>query len=273
MTASRPATRLVLRRAGDDERGAGAHDDGRQRAGQQRGTAHHAGRQPVPADDGVLVGEERDLRVAGAEQPRGQPGEPVEGGVAVDLEQQPAGGGDAVRIVQDVRLRRARTGHRRHVLPLRADRAAPARRRVPSMLSCGRRVPATICSSRARQRPARRRVAGAPRPGVSAARRGSSEGRPRADVLSMLRHADAGTAGLPSAARRPRRADAGLPADRRPRRRDGRRLRGAGPVPRHRRARRVVRRRGRGRRWPPSWRRSPSTRRWPPSPTCPPTRS
>ena len=54
----------------------------------------------MAADDGVLVGEEGDLGVPGAEQPGGQPGEPVEGGRAGDLDEQPAGGGDAVRVVQ-----------------------------------------------------------------------------------------------------------------------------------------------------------------------------
>ena len=64
--------------------------------------------------------------MAGAEQPGGQPGEPVEGGVAGDLEQQPAGGRDAVRVVQGVGLRGRGQGHDGHRTPLSASAAAAA---------------------------------------------------------------------------------------------------------------------------------------------------
>ena len=131
---------LVLGRAsGTTSGGAAADDDRRQRPGQQGRAADHARRQAVPADDGVLVGEQRDLGVAGAEQPRGQAGEPVERGVAVHLDEQPAGGRDPVRIVQDVGLRRVRDDlWMAHGFPFRRSSCSSTLPPPPFMLSCGR---------------------------------------------------------------------------------------------------------------------------------------
>ena len=87
------------------------------------------GGQAVAADDGVLVGEQRDLGVAGADQPGGEAGEPVERGGPVHLDDQPAGGRDAVRVAQRVGV--AGTGGRLDVdtrAPFLAPTARPAGR-------------------------------------------------------------------------------------------------------------------------------------------------
>jgi hypothetical protein len=105
---------LVLVRGRDVERGALADHDRRQRAGQEGGSADDAGRQSVPTDDDVVVGEQRDLRVAGAEQAGGERGQPVEGCRAGYLYQEPAGGGDPLGVVQRVDVRphgRVQRGH------------------------------------------------------------------------------------------------------------------------------------------------------------------
>ena len=107
----------VLARRRDREGPSLADGDGGEGAGQQRGTAHDARREPVSADDGVLVGEDRDLRVPHAEQARGQGGEAVVGGRAGHLHEQAAGGGDAVRILEGVDLGHAGSVRGGHATP------------------------------------------------------------------------------------------------------------------------------------------------------------
>jgi hypothetical protein len=92
-----------------------AHHHGRERTGEQRRAADDARRQAMAADDGVLVGEEGDLGVAGAHEPGGQTGEPVVGRVPGDLGEQPAGRGRAHRIGQRVGVLGGRG--RRHATP------------------------------------------------------------------------------------------------------------------------------------------------------------
>ena len=102
------------------------------------------GGQPVPADDGVLVGEQRDLGVPDVEQPGGQPGQPVVRGGPGHLDDQAAGGGDPVRIAQRVGL------------GPRSASGELATRRPPSLVTrAGRRTAGTMLT-----RPHRTRMTG-----------------------------------------------------------------------------------------------------------------
>ena len=231
---------VVLARVGEAERGAVADDDGRERAGQQGGPTDHPRRQAEPADDGVLVGEQRDLGVAGIEDPGGQRGEPVERGRAVHLDEAADG--------------RPRSGAGRAADRARRGRASARWTHVPLPSRHEHDRPGALqhnAGTRVETRSAPRRRASPRAPACDATRAGDVrriQGRRAAGRWTThARHAHGAAAGLPSAARRPRRPDAGLPADRRPRRRHGGRVRGAGPLPRLRRSRRLVRRRRRGR--------------------------
>ena len=140
---------LVLARVTEAERGTVADDDGRERAGQQRRPTDHPRRQAEAADDGVLVGEQRDLGVAGTEEPGGQRGQPVERGRAVDLDEAADGRPRSGAGRAADRTRRGRASARWTHVPLpRPPRARPAgrtsaqcwhARRDPSALAGARR--------------------------------------------------------------------------------------------------------------------------------------
>ena len=108
---------LVLRRVGDGQRAALAHGDGRERAGQQRRPPDDARRQTETADHGVLIGEQGDLGVADPEQTSGETRQSVVGGRARHLDQESAGGGDAVLILERVDLCGPGAIGRRHARP------------------------------------------------------------------------------------------------------------------------------------------------------------
>ena len=85
---------------------------------------HRAGAEPGATDDHLHVGQQRDLRRAGREQPRGQRAQPVEDGVAGAPGLQPAGGEEAVGVVE---VDTAPVLHATRPPPSTADHGGPPR--------------------------------------------------------------------------------------------------------------------------------------------------
>ena len=221
VTAGRSATRSSARAAGRSSGAAVRTTIADSAPVSSAGPPMTPGGRPKPPTTTVVVGEQGDLGVAGAQQPGGQAGEPVERRRPGTSSEQPAGGGDAVRVAQRVGAPGAGAG--------------PARTRIlprPPADVRRRRTAGSCCHAR-RGRPGRRRRRVARGPPAGERRPGRSSGRCRCDreETTMLARP---ACGLPSAAGRPRGPHGGVPADRRPGVGRHRRLRGARPVPGHR---------------------------------------